>query len=193
MYILSFNKISFDKTSFNKILRNETTFYGLDRFYINLLLKSCQPRKAKVALSCWYYKELLKTLKVAHKLPSTIYLCLTRGVTPGKRNPDSGILQIFACGIWNPGFWNPEYSSSFNLIIVWWRTSLRTRPRRNWEFRKSAEKWKHDQESFQWHENISALLVFSKQRKRRSFGFTCWWRWLLISKVLFSTEQILQG
>ena len=34
------------------------------------------PRKAKVALGCWYYKELLKTLKVAQKLPSTIYLCL---------------------------------------------------------------------------------------------------------------------
>ena len=32
--------------------------------------------KAKVALGCWYYKELLKTLKVAQKLPSTIYLCL---------------------------------------------------------------------------------------------------------------------
>lgn len=30
------------------------------------------PRKAKVALGCWYYKELLKTLKVAQKLPSTI-------------------------------------------------------------------------------------------------------------------------
>ena len=27
----------------------------------------------KVALGCWYYKELLKTLKVAQKLPSTIY------------------------------------------------------------------------------------------------------------------------
>ena len=25
-------------------------------------------------------------------------------------------MQLFACGIWNPGFWNPEYSSSFNLI-----------------------------------------------------------------------------
>ena len=34
------------------------------------------PRKEKVALGCWYYKELLKTLKVAQKLPSTIYLCL---------------------------------------------------------------------------------------------------------------------
>ena len=67
MYILSCNKISFDKTSFNKILRNETAFYGLDRFYINLLLKSCQGR---------HYKELLKTLKVSQKLPSTIYLCL---------------------------------------------------------------------------------------------------------------------
>ena len=25
-------------------------------------------------------------------------------------NPDSAILEIFACGIWNPGPWNPEYS-----------------------------------------------------------------------------------
>ena len=31
-------------------------------------------------------------------------------------NPDSGILEIFACGIWNPGFWNPEYGPSFNPI-----------------------------------------------------------------------------
>ena len=31
---------------------------------------------SKVALGCWYYKELLKTLKVAQKLPSTIYLWL---------------------------------------------------------------------------------------------------------------------
>ena len=46
-----------DKTSFNKILRNETTFYGLDRFYINLLLKSCPrllvlQRVAQNAKSC---------------------------------------------------------------------------------------------------------------------------------------------
>ena len=34
------------------------------------------PRKTKVAVGCWYYKELLKTLKVAQTLPSTIYLCL---------------------------------------------------------------------------------------------------------------------
>jgi len=33
------------------------------------------PRKVKVALGCWYYKELLKTLKLAQKLPSTIHLC----------------------------------------------------------------------------------------------------------------------
>jgi len=32
--------------------------------------------EAKVALGCWYYKELLKTLKLAQKLPSTIYSCL---------------------------------------------------------------------------------------------------------------------
>ena len=34
---------------------------------------------SKVALGCWYYKELLKTLKVAQKLPSTTYLCLLGG------------------------------------------------------------------------------------------------------------------
>ena len=41
----------------------------------------CQklPRKAKVALGCSYYKKLLKTLKVAQKLSSTIYLCLVSG------------------------------------------------------------------------------------------------------------------
>ena len=41
------------------------------------------------------------------------------------------------------------------------------------------QKWKHDQENFQWHENISALFIFSKQGKWKSFGFTCWWPWPL--------------
>ena len=49
-------KISFDKTSFNKILRNETTFYGLNRFYIKES-KSCPrllvlQRVAQNAKSC---------------------------------------------------------------------------------------------------------------------------------------------
>ena len=34
------------------------------------------PKKAKFAPSCSHYKKLLKTLKVAKKLLSTIYLCL---------------------------------------------------------------------------------------------------------------------
>ena len=34
----------------------------------------------KVTLGRTHYKKLLKTLKVAQKLPSTIYLCL--GLTP---------------------------------------------------------------------------------------------------------------
>ena len=42
----------------------------------NYLLTHKLPRKAKFALSCSQYKKLLKTLKVAQKLPSTIYLCL---------------------------------------------------------------------------------------------------------------------
>ena len=28
-----------------------------------------------------------------------------------QENPDSGIQEIFAYGIRNPGFWNPEFSS----------------------------------------------------------------------------------
>ena len=39
------------------------------------LLTQKLARKAKVALGCSQYKKLLKTLKVAQKLPSTIYLC----------------------------------------------------------------------------------------------------------------------
>ena len=42
----------------------------------NYLLIQKLPRKANVALGFSQYKKLLKTLKVAHKLPSTIYLCL---------------------------------------------------------------------------------------------------------------------
>ena len=39
----------------------------------NYLFNQKLARKAKVALGCSQYKELLKTLKVAQKLPSTIY------------------------------------------------------------------------------------------------------------------------
>ena len=42
----------------------------------NYLLTQKLARKAKVALGCSQYKKLLKTLKVAQKLPSTICLCL---------------------------------------------------------------------------------------------------------------------
>ena len=42
----------------------------------NYLLTQKFPRKANVALGCSHNKKLLKTLKVAQKLPSTIYLCL---------------------------------------------------------------------------------------------------------------------
>ena len=42
----------------------------------NYLLTQKLPRKAKVALCCSQYKKLLKTLKVAKKLPNTTYLYL---------------------------------------------------------------------------------------------------------------------
>ena len=42
----------------------------------NYLLTQKLPRKANVALGCSQNKKLLKTLRVAQKLPSTIYLCL---------------------------------------------------------------------------------------------------------------------
>ena len=73
-YILSFNKISFDKTSCNKILRNEATFYGLDRFYINLLLKRCPrllvlQRVAQNAKSCSKVAEHNLFMPTAHHFP----------------------------------------------------------------------------------------------------------------------------
>ena len=44
----------------------------------NYLLTQKLPRKAKVALGCPQYKKVLKTRKVAQKLPRrTIYLCLS--------------------------------------------------------------------------------------------------------------------
>ena len=52
---------------------------GRTCYFINYLLTQKLPRKAKVALvavRCSQYKKLLKTLKVAQKLPSTIYFCL---------------------------------------------------------------------------------------------------------------------
>ena len=33
-------------------------------------------KEGKVVQGYWYYKELLKTLNIAQKLPSAIYLCL---------------------------------------------------------------------------------------------------------------------
>ena len=47
----------------------------------NYLLIQKLPRKANVALGFSQYKKLLKMLKVAHKLPSTIYLCLNPSST----------------------------------------------------------------------------------------------------------------
>ena len=62
----------------------------------NYLLTQKLPRKAKVALvadRCSQYKKLLKTLKDAQKLPSTIYLCLGLGTrdegTPTRKTPFS--------------------------------------------------------------------------------------------------------
>ena len=49
----------------------------------NYLLTQKLPRKAKVAVvadRCSQYKKLLKMLKVAQKLPNTIYLCLKGGM-----------------------------------------------------------------------------------------------------------------
>ena len=61
----------------------------------NYLLTQKLPRKAKVALvadRCSQYKKLLKTLKVAQKLPSTIYLCLLSRL-PVDSTPDAAIKQ----------------------------------------------------------------------------------------------------
>ena len=38
----------------------------------------------------------------------TNYMSLKPLKADSKGNPDSGIWEIFASGIWNPGFWNPE-------------------------------------------------------------------------------------
>ena len=61
LYILSFNKISFDKTSFNKILRNETTFYGL------AFISICCSKVAEVGKSC---PRLLVLQRVAQNAKS---------------------------------------------------------------------------------------------------------------------------
>ena len=61
-------------TSFNKNLLIKTFLMVWSVF--NYLLTQKLARKAKVALGCSQYKKLLKTLKVAQKLPSTTYLCL---------------------------------------------------------------------------------------------------------------------
>ena len=61
-------------TSFNKNLLIKIFLMVWPVF--NYLLIQKLPRKANVALGFSQYKKLLKTLKVAHKLPSTIYLGL---------------------------------------------------------------------------------------------------------------------
>ena len=61
-------------TSFNKNLLIKIFLKVWSVF--NYLLIQKLSRKANVVLGFSQYKKLLKTLKVAHKLPSTIYLCL---------------------------------------------------------------------------------------------------------------------
>ena len=58
----------------------------------NYLLTHKLPRKAKFALGCSQYKKLLKTLKVAQELPSTIYLYLV------VRKCESITLVLLWCG-----------------------------------------------------------------------------------------------
>ena len=40
------------------------------------------------------------------------------------------------------------------------------------EVENFVKEWRHNQENFQWYENISALFILSKQGKRRCFGLT---------------------
>ena len=45
-------------------------------------------------IGCRYYRELPKTLKVAQKLPSTIYLCLVEGI---RRRGNSLVVRSLQC------------------------------------------------------------------------------------------------
>ena len=56
-----------------------------------------------------------------------------------QRNPDSGILEIFACGIRNPGLWSPESKTpSFYTPLKHkchthqWEKCLPWNPKRHW-------------------------------------------------------------
>ena len=78
----------------------------------NYLLIQKLPRKANVALGFSQYKKLLKTLKVAHKLPSTIYLCLSLSPVPSVHSRDRK-------GLWEPKVDVITRSSGVKNNSVW--------------------------------------------------------------------------
>ena len=72
LFVRKYNILSFDFFNKNLLIKTFLIVWSVS----NSLLTQKLPRKAKVAAGCSQYKKFLKTLKVAQKLPSTIYLCL---------------------------------------------------------------------------------------------------------------------
>ena len=65
------------------------------------------------------------------------------GIASCKENEDSGIREIFATGIWNPGLWNPEYNSknpeSFQRLKSGIQVPLRKNPESStWNLESTA-------------------------------------------------------
>ena len=75
---------------------------------LNYLLTQKLPRKAKVVLDSLQYNKLLKTLKVAQTLPSTIYLCL----------PSTDFNQLLSCPGLNLSRYDIVHSERFGY--QWW-------------------------------------------------------------------------
>ena len=79
-----------------------------------ILLKEIKKLVPRALLSYISTREFLKTLKGCenHEPKASAFRHFSRVLIdrPMQGNPDSGIYEIFACGIRNTGLWNPEFS-----------------------------------------------------------------------------------
>ena len=105
----------------------------------NYLLTQKLPRKAKVALGCTQYKKLLKTIKVAQKLPSTIYLRLFGDVSERKTRSDHVTRNALAARN-NEAYGQANGRQSFCPVLPY-HLKHWTREFFHWPFSNCSYKW----------------------------------------------------
>ena len=101
----------------------------------NYLLTQKLARKAKVALGCSQYKKLLKTLKIAQKLPSTTYFCLVARKCESK--------HWFSCGVDGRSVGRSVYGHVLNKVSgigIKNRTDLKCQNKESFVFNNRNER-----------------------------------------------------